>query len=88
MSGADFTGVLFVRGEQKVYVCLFTCANTRAVHLEVVTDLTEENFLQAFWRILGRKSLPKLMISDNASTFQSATKEIEKLLNSPTLKKA
>ena len=72
-------------GEQKVYICLFTCANTRAVHLEVVTDLTEEKFLQAFRRFVGHKSLPQLMISDNASTFQSAAKEIEKMLNSPTL---
>ena len=88
VTGVDFTGALFVRdsgGEQKVYICLFTCANTRAVHLEVVTDLTEEKFLQAFRRFVGRKSLPQLMISDNASTFQSAAKEIEKMLNSPTL---
>ena len=88
VTGVDFTGALFVRdsgGEQKVYICLFTCANTRAVHLEVVTDLTEEKFLQAFRRFVGRKSLPQLMISDNASTFQSAAKEIEKMINSPTL---
>ena len=56
VTGVDFTGALFVRssggerGEQKVYICLFTCANTRAVHLEVVTDLSEENFIQAFRR--------------------------------------
>ena len=35
-------------GGEKMYIHLFTCANTRAVHLEVVTDLTEENFMQAF----------------------------------------
>ena len=43
VTGVDFTGALFVRsseGEQKMYICLFTCANTRAVHLEVVSDLT------------------------------------------------
>ena len=61
-----------------MYICLFTCVNTRAVHLEVVADLTEK-FVQAFCRFVGRKSLPQLMISDNASTFQSAAKEIEKI---------
>ena len=83
--GVDFTGALFVHssgGEQKVYICLFICANTRAVHLEVVTDLSEENFIQAFRRFVSRKSLPQLMISDNASTYQSAAKELEKLFNS------
>lgn len=43
--GVDFTGALFVRDnsnvvEYKVYICLFTCAATRAVHLEVVGDLS------------------------------------------------
>ena len=69
-------------GEEKVYVCLFTCANTRAVHLEVVNDLSEDSFLQAFRRFTSRKSLPTTMISDNASTYLSAAKEIEELVNS------
>ena len=41
ITGVDFTGALFVREggqEKKVYICLFTCATTRAVHLEVVGD--------------------------------------------------
>ena len=49
----DFMGTMYVRnegavGECKVYVCLFTCATTQTIHLEVVTDLTERTFLQAF----------------------------------------
>ena len=63
----DFTGALYVHGnagETKVYICLFTCALFRAVHLEIVTDLTTECFLNAFC-----KSQPKKMISDNAYTF-------------------
>ena len=38
VTGVDFTGALYVRDsgrEVKVYVCLFTCAVTRAVHLEM-----------------------------------------------------
>jgi len=88
VTGVDFIGALFVccmEKEQKVYICLFTCANTRAIHLEVVTDLTEETFLLEFRRFAGRRSLPKLMISDNASTYQSAAKELEMMLSSATL---
>ena len=55
-------------GQEKVYICLYTCANTRAVHLEVVTDLTVPTFVAVFRRFASRKSLPKVMISDNAST--------------------
>ena len=85
ITGVDFTGALYVRGvtgEEKVYVRLFTCANTRAVHLEIVNDLSEDSFLQAFRRFTSRKSLPTTMISDNASTYLSAAKEIEELVNS------
>ena len=57
-------------------------ANTRAVHLEVVSDLTEETFLQTFCRFVCRRSLPATMISDNASTYLSAASEIAWLVNS------
>ena len=89
VTGVDFTGAFNVRNNDgqtsKVYVCLFTCANTRAVHLEVVTDLTENTFLLAFRRFASRKSLPEVMISDNASTYIAAAKQIEELTRSSTL---
>ena len=69
VTGIDFSGVLYVREkigiESKAYVCLFTCASTRAIHLELVHDLTEESFMQAFRRFVSRRSLPQLIISDN-----------------------
>ena len=88
VTGVDFMGALYVRsrsGEEKAYICLFTCASTRAIHLEVVSDLTEDSFLQAFRRFVSRRSLPETMISDNASTYLSAPTEIEQLISSPTL---
>ena len=85
VTGIDFTGALYIRapeGENKVYICLFTCASTRAVHLEVVTDLSEETFLQAFRRFSSRKSLPRIVLSDNASTFMSAAEDLKALFKS------
>ena len=91
VTGVDFTGAMYVKGEAavgecKVYVCLFTCASTRSIHLEVVTDLSEATFLQAFRRFAARRSLPRVVISDNASTYMSAAKELNELFQSPTLK--
>ena len=83
-TGVDFTGALYVRQaeqEVKVYLCLFTCATTRAVHLEIVKDLTVETFLLAFRKFAGRRSLPKVMISDNGSTYMSAAEELRQLMN-------
>ena len=88
ITGVDFTGALYVRayqGESKVYLCLFTCAVSRAIHLEIVTDLTVECFLQAFCRFAGRRSLPKMLLSDNGSTFQAAATELRHLFSSNEL---
>ena len=88
VTGVDFTGALYVRsseGEIKAYVCLFTCAVSRAVHLEIVVDLTVACFLQAFRRFVSRRSLPRLMLSDNASTYLAAAEELQSLLSSDEL---
>ena len=46
VTGVDFSGALYVKqsngSETKAHICLFNCVSTRAVHLEVVTDLTKE----------------------------------------------
>ena len=58
-TGLDFAGPLYVSSHQgtskdeltnKAYVCLFTCASTRAIHLELTPDLQVKSFLQAFRR--------------------------------------
>ena len=66
--------------EVKVYLCLFTCVTTRAIHLKIAQDLTAETFLLAFRKSAGWRSLPKIMISDNGSTYMSAAEELHKLM--------
>jgi len=85
VTGVDYTGALYVRNagiETKVYICLFARTTTRAIHLEVVEDLTVEAFLLAFRRFASCKSLPRKLISDNASTFVSANNELKELFQS------
>ena len=90
--GIDFAGLLFVKGNTVLdenvttYVCLFTCASTRAVHLELVESLTVESFVRAFRHFCARRGLPSTIISDNAKTYKSAAKDIRKLIRSPRLK--
>ena len=74
--GIDYCGPLYVsirKGEEncKAYIILFTCAATRALHLEVVTNLTTRSFLLALKRFVSRRGIPNV-VSDNASTFKSA----------------
>ena len=72
VSGVDYTGALLVKDHNvtsKAYIVLFTCAVTRAIHLEVVYSLSEEDFLRAFIKFSSRRSMPQIMYSDNAANF-------------------
>ena len=91
VTGVDFTGALHVKtpdGSSKVYVCLFTCGITRAIHLEIVNDLSTETFLLAPRRFAARRSLPRIMLSDNASTYEAAAVELAHLINSDRIGEA
>ena len=73
-TGVDFAGPLYAKNcdaSEKVYICLFTCCSTRAVHLELTPDLSVNSFLLAFRRFVGRRGLPVTVISDIAKTFHS-----------------
>ena len=66
---------------KKVWICLFTCIAVRAVHLEVVEDMTAEHFLEAFRRFIARRGKPNKIISDNATTFKAAKNTIDTAWN-------
>lgn len=78
--GIDFTGPLQAtktKGEiMKVYIIIFTCAVTRAVHLETAKDTSAESFMQAFRRFIARRGMCSVIYSDNAKVFKKANKEL------------
>ena len=86
-TGVDFAGHLYVRfpdasGSSKTWLCLYTCSTTRAVHLDLVTDLTATTFLRSFRRFIARCGTPSRMVSDNGKTFKSAATILSKTLES------
>ncbi|GFT98827.1 uncharacterized protein NPIL_213451 [Nephila pilipes] len=52
------------------------CATTRALHIELVSDLSTDKFLLALQRFVGRRGLPCAIYTDNATTFHAANKEL------------
>jgi hypothetical protein len=58
---------------------LFTCATTRALHLELASDMSTHKFLMAFKRFSGKRGIPHTIYSDNARTFHAASKELTEL---------
>ena len=52
----------------------------KAVHLELVTDLTRDAFLACLRRFISRRGCPTLIWSDNGTNFVGAAREIKDLM--------
>ena len=86
--GVDFAGPLFIRtgtrdhcSTEKVYIALFTCGSSRAVHMGLIPDLIAGTFIRCFKRFISRRGIPKLIVSDNAKAFKSASKSLSALFD-------
>jgi len=86
--GLDFFGPYLVtsschtcRDLVKCWGLIFTCFVTRAVHLELVEDMSTLTFLQAFTRFCSRSATPSVVFSDNSKTYIKARKELIRLFS-------
>lgn len=85
-TGLDYAGPILIKDRStrnakmiKSYICLFVCLVTKAIHLELVTDLTTKSFLSTFKRFIARRGKPCTLSSDNAKTFVGANNELREL---------
>lgn len=86
--GVDYAGPFLIlnrkgRGSKlvKCYICLFVCFVTRAVHLELVSDLSTNAYLLALKRFIARRGKPAEIFSDNGRNFVGLMAEFSKFLN-------
>lgn len=84
-TGVDFAGPFNIKSFSgracvvtKGYVCVFVCFATKAIHLEVTSDLSTQSFLAAFTRFIGRRGCPSCMYSDNGTNFVGAAEMLRK----------
>lgn len=82
-SGVDYAGPFHItlskiRGAKtyKAYVCLFVCLSTKAIHIELVSDLTSNAFLAALRRFIARRGRVSHLYSDNGTNFVKANKDL------------
>ncbi len=87
-TGLDYAGPIYIKYGHvrkpvivKSYVCVFVSLNVKAVHLELVSDLTSEAFLSCLRRFISRRGYPSLLWSDHGTNFVGANREIKELID-------
>ena len=61
------------RGTQKRWVLLFTCMTTRAVHFELLRDMTSSTFINAVVRFHARRPGLRNLFSDNGTNIRGGS---------------
>ena len=57
------------RVREKRWIILFTCAQIRAVHVELVSGMDVDAFMMAYARFTARRGTPNRICSDNGTNF-------------------
>ncbi|XP_033179604.1 uncharacterized protein LOC117152329 [Bombus impatiens] len=84
--GVDYCGPFYIkekrdrnRRQVKMYVAIFICLAVKAVHIELVGDLTSESFIAALLRFIARRRFCSTLHSDNGSNFIGANNDLREL---------
>ena len=84
--GVDYAGPVYVKYGYtrkptviKSYICLFVSLSVKAVHLELVSDLSTDAFIASLRRFTARRDKPTLIWSDHGSNFVGAARELKEL---------
>ena len=81
-TGLDYMGPIYVKtneGTRKSWECLFTCLVTRAIHLELMRNMSAEEFLLGFRRFTAVRGTAIEIWSDNAAQFKTASDVLQSL---------
>ena len=49
------------------------------LHLELTNDMSTNEFLQAFQRMMNRRGMSDTVLSDNAQSFKAASRDVKRL---------
>ena len=88
LSGVDYAGpfdTLRFRGRgahktlYKSYIAVFVCMNTKAVHLELVTGYSSQDFIAAFRRFTSTRGQCSELFSDQGTTFVGADRILKEM---------
>lgn len=68
------------RSEVKRYGLLFTCLCSRAIHIEMLEDMSTDSFINGLRRFIAIRGAVRLLRSDQGSNFVGARNELKEAL--------
>ncbi|GFV90184.1 integrase catalytic domain-containing protein [Trichonephila clavipes] len=93
IAGLDLCGPFLVKYKNqrkrtlnKVYICVCICFSTKAIHLELLSDLTSDALIATLKRFTSRRGKCSKIYTDNATNFVGANsilKKFHKSINFP-----
>lgn len=85
-TGCDFAGPFQIKLNEnrnasttKGYIALFICLTTKAVHFEVVGDMSTAEYVMALENFIARRGIPSIMYTDNGTNLVGGEREIRTL---------
>lgn len=84
--GIDYGGPFFIKSSRlrkapvtKCYMAIFVCMTTKAVHIELVSNLSTDAFLLTLKRFISRRGQPSIIYTDNATNFLGARNQLKEV---------
>ncbi|XP_063913270.1 uncharacterized protein LOC135129931 [Zophobas morio] len=86
ISGVDYAGPFLIKNGYgrttktvKVYIVIFVCFSTKAVHIEMVCGCSSLTFLNTLKRFIARRGKPSHLYSDNGTNFVGSNRHLHEL---------
>ncbi|XP_062557876.1 uncharacterized protein LOC134222728 [Armigeres subalbatus] len=83
--GVDYCGPFQIAYPQrrsrpvKIFIAVYVCLVTKAVHLELASDLSAQAFIATLKRFSSRRGKPEIIMCDNGTNFVGARRQLEHL---------
>lgn len=84
--GMDYGGPFIIKEHRrrnarmtKIYLALFVCMSVKAIHIEIVSDLTSDAFLAALDRFVSRRGIRSNIFSDCGTNYVGAARQLRLL---------
>ncbi|XP_065075313.1 uncharacterized protein LOC135699067 [Ochlerotatus camptorhynchus] len=63
----------------KIFIAVYVCLVTKAVHLELASDLSAQGFIATLKRFSSRRGKPEIIMCDNGRNFVGARRQLDEL---------